>query len=107
MTRQALGREAEFELGVTRRVVVGDEAICVVRCQAGIFAVADTCSHEDFSLAEGEVDADAAEIECWKHGSLFSLVTGKPLTLPATMAVATYRVEVEDGTVYLEAGEGG
>ena len=34
------------------------------------------------------------EIECWKHGSLFSLVSGEPLTLPATRPVEVYEVVV-------------
>ena len=32
------------------------------------------------SLSEGELWCDAKEIECWKHGSTFSLVTGEPQT---------------------------
>ncbi len=32
------------------------------------------------------------EIECWKHGSCFSLETGEPNSLPATKAVPVYDV---------------
>ena len=31
--------------------------MCVVHCDNGFHAVSDTCSHEDYLLAEGEVDA--------------------------------------------------
>ncbi|MGP8163109.1 MAG: non-heme iron oxygenase ferredoxin subunit [Acidimicrobiales bacterium] len=80
--------------GAARRFEVGGVDICVVHCDDGFHAVSDTCSHEDYSLAEGEVDATRGEIECWKHGSLFSLSTGEPLTLPATRPVSVYEVVV-------------
>ncbi len=35
---------------------------------------------------------DEREIECWKHGSTFSLVDGKPQSLPATRPVPVYDV---------------
>ena len=73
--------------------------IAVVRGEDQWFAIDDECSHADFSLAEGDVDVEECTIECWKHGSLFSLVTGEPETLPATRAVATYGVTVNDGEV--------
>ncbi len=88
--------EGELELGAVRRVEVEGKAIAVVRCAGGVRAVSDVCSHEDYSLSEGEVDAEACEIECWKHGSMFSLETGEPLTLPATLAIKVFEV-VEDG----------
>lgn len=85
----------DFELGTARRFNVQGVDVCVVRCEDGFHAVTDVCSHEDYSLSEGEVDASACEIECWKHGSLFSLVTGDPLTLPATLPIAVYGVAVD------------
>jgi 3-phenylpropionate/trans-cinnamate dioxygenase ferredoxin subunit len=91
----------EMEDGTARRFVVGGTAIALVRCGGGFHAVADTCSHEDYSLAEGEVFAEECEIECWKHGSTFSLLTGEPLTLPATKPVAVYEVAVEQGAVHV------
>jgi 3-phenylpropionate/trans-cinnamate dioxygenase ferredoxin component len=91
----------EVEEGAARRFEVDGTAIALVRCQGAFHAVADTCSHEDYSLAEGEVFAEECEIECWKHGSTFSLLTGEPLTLPATRPVAVYQVEVEDGAVHV------
>jgi 3-phenylpropionate/trans-cinnamate dioxygenase ferredoxin subunit len=101
VTRVELCREGDLEQGTARRFEVGGVAIALVRCPDGYHAVADTCSHEDYSLAEGEVFADECEIECWKHGSTFSLLTGEPLTLPATKPVAVYPVEVEDGSVHV------
>jgi 3-phenylpropionate/trans-cinnamate dioxygenase ferredoxin subunit len=92
----------ELELGKARQFVIGDEKICVVRCRDGVRAIDDTCSHEDYSLCEGEVDVDACEIECAKHGSMFSLLTGEPTTFPATQPVRCYPVTERDGDLYVE-----
>ncbi|HLX77556.1 MAG TPA: non-heme iron oxygenase ferredoxin subunit [Acidimicrobiales bacterium] len=89
----------DITIGAARRFDVNGLEICVVRCEDGFHAVADQCSHEDYSLSEGEVDGTSCEIECWKHGSLFSLITGEPLTLPATQPIAVYEVIVDGDDV--------
>jgi len=80
--------------------------VAVVRLGGDLYALGDTCSHADYSLAEGEVDAEEGTIECWKHGSLFCLSTGAAETLPAIRPVPVYDVGVEDGQVWLEVGHG-
>jgi 3-phenylpropionate/trans-cinnamate dioxygenase ferredoxin subunit len=89
----------EIEPGTARRFVVGDRKIAVVRLGDDVYAVGDVCSHENISLSEGEVHAGDKTIECWKHGSEFSLETGEALTLPATRAVPVYEVRVDGGDV--------
>lgn len=89
----------DMSVGEARRFDVDDHRIAVIRGNDAWYAIDDECTHADYSLAEGEVDLDECTIECWKHGSLFSLVTGEPETLPATRAVATYAVTVADGEV--------
>ena len=44
-------------------------------------------------------------IECWKHGSRFSLETGEPDTLPATQPVPVYAVAVEDDQIVVDIAE--
>jgi 3-phenylpropionate/trans-cinnamate dioxygenase ferredoxin subunit len=81
------------------RVTIGEERVAMFRIGNEVFAIGDRCSHAEASLAEGEVfDHD---VECPRHGSEFDLRTGKALSLPATRAVPTYPVSIEDGTVYL------
>ena len=89
----------DLEAGGVARFVVGDARIAVVRIDDAVYAIGDRCSHADVSLAEGEVHPDELELECWKHGSAFSLETGVPSTLPATKPVPVYEVTVEDGDV--------
>jgi 3-phenylpropionate/trans-cinnamate dioxygenase ferredoxin subunit len=78
--------------GTARRFEVAGHRICLVRVGDDFYAIGDQCSHADFSLADGEVYPDEREIECWKHGSTFSLVDGKPQSLPATRPVPVYEV---------------
>jgi 3-phenylpropionate/trans-cinnamate dioxygenase ferredoxin subunit len=89
----------ELEPGGARRFEVGRHRLAVVRIGDDVYAIGDTCSHQNISLAEGEVDADERTIECWKHGSEFSLTTGDALTLPATRPVPVYDVRVDDGEI--------
>lgn len=80
-------------------VTVGDERIAMFRIGDDVYAIGDRCSHAEASLAEGEVFG--TDVECPRHGSEFDLRTGNPMSLPATSPVPTYRVTVEDGTVFL------
>jgi 3-phenylpropionate/trans-cinnamate dioxygenase ferredoxin subunit len=84
------------------RFDVDRHLICVVRIDDDVYAIGDTCSHAEVSLSEGEVDPETKDIECWKHGSCFSLVTGAPDSLPATRAVPVFTTHVRDGDVYVE-----
>jgi 3-phenylpropionate/trans-cinnamate dioxygenase ferredoxin subunit len=89
----------ELEPGQARRFDVGGHRIALVRIADEFHAVSDRCSHEDYSLAEGEVWVEEREIECPRHGSTFDLLSGKPCSLPATHPIAVYEVEVADGVV--------
>ena len=88
--------------GTARRFDVGKHRIALVRLGDDFHAVGDRCSHADFSLSEGEVWPEEREIECWKHGSTFSLVTGQPQSLPAVKPIPVYKVSVVDGDVLVE-----
>lgn len=87
--------------GGARRFDVGGHRIAVVRIDDDVYAIGDRCTHQDISLSEGEVHVDECQLECWKHGSTFSLLTGRPDTLPATKAVPVYKVRIDDGDVYV------
>ena len=97
-----LCRADEIEAGRPRRFDVDGHRICVVRIGDDFYAIGDRCSHEDYSLAEGEVFEEERAIECWKHGSTFSLVDGHPQSLPATKPVPVYDVEVVVGEVMVK-----
>ena len=89
----------ELAPGTARRVEVDGHRIAVVRIEDDVYAIGDTCSHQNVSLSEGEVLCESREIECWKHGSAFSLVDGSPNALPATKPVPVYEARVVDGQI--------
>ena len=64
--------------------------VCVTRIGDEVFAIADTCSHSEASLSEGDVTG--FKIECWLHGSEFDLRTGEVATPPASIPVETFEV---------------
>ncbi len=96
----------ELEVDSARRIDVAGHRLAVVRLGDDVFVIGDRCSHADYSLAEGELDTDERTLECWKHGSAFSLDTGEPETLPAIKAVPTYEATVVDGEVRVVLDEG-
>jgi 3-phenylpropionate/trans-cinnamate dioxygenase ferredoxin subunit len=89
----------DLAAGEARRFDVAGLRVALVRIGDDFFAVGDRCSHEDYSLAEGEVWADECEIECSKHGSTFDLRSGAPCSLPATRPVPVYDLVVEGDDV--------
>ena len=82
------------------RVELAGRPVCIARSAGEVFAISDVCSHADVALSEGEVED--GHIECWLHGSMFDLRTGKPTGLPATRPVPTFPVTVEGDDVLVQ-----
>ncbi|GAA1694219.1 non-heme iron oxygenase ferredoxin subunit [Microbacterium sediminicola] len=92
---------SELEQDTALRVVVDGTAIAVVKDSEGeVHAIGDTCTHGDISLAEGFVEGET--LECWAHGSAFSLLTGKPLNLPAYEPVPVFAVTIDGDDVLID-----
>lgn len=93
---------SELGSGQAKRFDVGGRRVALVRIEDDFYALGDRCSHAEVSLSDGDVLVETKELECWKHGSAFSLETGEPSCLPALKAVPTYKVVVNDGVVFME-----
>jgi 3-phenylpropionate/trans-cinnamate dioxygenase ferredoxin subunit len=92
---------SELEQDAALRVEVEGVPMAVVLDGDGkVHAIGDTCTHGDVSLSEGFVDGDT--LECWAHGSAFSLTTGRPLNLPAYEPVPVYAVTIEGDDVLVD-----
>lgn len=87
-----------------KKVEAGRTPVCLAHAEDGNFyALNDTCTHEEFSLSDGELwDMD---VECPQHGSRFNLVTGKVTGLPAVIPATTYPVTLEGDEVFVEVPE--
>lgn len=102
MTLERLCSIHDVPDGEARRFQLGKVAVAVVRIDDSWYAIGDRCTHQDISLSEGEVHPESLELECWKHGSCFSLTTGEPSSLPATKPTPVFTVKVDGEDVYLE-----
>jgi 3-phenylpropionate/trans-cinnamate dioxygenase ferredoxin subunit len=90
----------ELALGAAYRLDV-DPPIAVFRTEDGeVYAIDDTCTHQDASLTDGWLEG--CEVECPLHSSRFDLRTGEVDAPPAKAPVRTHKVIVADGTIYVE-----
>jgi 3-phenylpropionate/trans-cinnamate dioxygenase ferredoxin subunit len=80
-------------------VEVNEVPMVIARSDGEVFALAEFCTHEDVSLADGEVYDRT--VECWLHGSCFDLRTGKPTGPPASKPLATYPVRIDGDDVFV------
>jgi 3-phenylpropionate/trans-cinnamate dioxygenase ferredoxin subunit len=91
--------------GEAVRVTEGVPApVAVFNADGTFYAVDDTCTHQDASLADGWLEG--CLIECPLHASAFDLRTGRPTCPPAKESLRTHRVTVEDGDVRLHVAVG-
>ena len=92
---------SELEQDTPLRVDPGGVAITVIKDGDGVVhAIGDTCTHGEISLSEGFVEGDT--VECWAHGSAFSLLTGVPQNLPAYEPVPVYVVVIDGDDVLID-----
>ncbi len=80
----------------------GPVPIAVFNAGGELYAVDDTCTHQDASLADGWLED--CTIECPLHASRFDLRTGEPIGPPAKDPLRTYPVHVVDGVIVVEVG---
>ncbi|OZM72277.1 bifunctional 3-phenylpropionate/cinnamic acid dioxygenase ferredoxin subunit [Amycolatopsis antarctica] len=88
----------ELPVGESIRITA-DVPVAIFNADGEIYAIDDTCSHQDASLADGFLEG--CFVECPLHAALFDLRTGMPSCLPAKKPVRTHPVFVEDGTIYV------
>ena len=97
-----VGDLSEIPEGKAKRILVKRHPIAVFNCGGQFYAIDDTCTHADASLAEGEFLHDKCQVACPLHGARFDIKTGEALSLPAVTAVETYKVTVEGTEIFVE-----
>lgn len=91
---------AAIPRGEGLRVDTIDPPIAVFHTEDGeVFAIDDTCTHQDASLADGWLED--CEVECPLHASKFDLRTGAVDAPPAKKPVRTHQVTVTDDEIYV------
>ncbi|GLY54538.1 bifunctional 3-phenylpropionate/cinnamic acid dioxygenase ferredoxin subunit [Lentzea sp. NBRC 102530] len=86
--------------GEAVRIVGPHAPIALFNVDGVLYAIDDTCTHQDASLSEGWLEG--CFVECPLHAASFDLRTGAPTCLPAKRPVKTYAVLVEDGVVCVD-----
>jgi 3-phenylpropionate/trans-cinnamate dioxygenase ferredoxin subunit len=74
--------------------------IVVFNLDGTLYALEDKCTHEDFELSAGQVDAAEGSVECVLHGARFDIRDGRALCAPAYEPVARFPVRTADGGVW-------
>ena len=101
MSAQRACSVSELEQDTPLRVELDGIAISIVKDgDDQIHAIGDRCTHGDISLSEGFVEGKT--LECWAHGSAFSLEPGRPLNLPAYEPVPVFVVEIDGDDVLID-----
>jgi 3-phenylpropionate/trans-cinnamate dioxygenase ferredoxin subunit len=72
----------------------GSRQVAVANVEGDLHAFDDVCTHQQCSLAEG--DLDGTVIECACHGSQFDVTTGEAVNGPAVDPVDVFQMKVED-----------
>jgi len=101
--RIRVGKVSEFPDGAAvrlpRETTGTADAIALFSDGGQIYAINDSCTHAEGSLADGWVED--GEVECPMHNATFCLRTGAALSLPATRDTVVHAVQIADATVWL------
>lgn len=97
MTWTDVAAATDLPEGGALRVEVDGVGVALFRHDGEVLAIDDLCSHDEASLAEGEVDDGC--VACPHHGARFDLRTGAALTLPAVEAVGSWRARESGGRI--------
>lgn len=89
----------QIKTGKMMRLNIQEQDILLANVDGTIYAVDNMCTHEDASLYNGALKGRC--VECPLHGSLFDLATGQPQQEPATEAIRTYPVKIEDDAILI------
>jgi len=82
-----------------KRIEVNGLCILIANIQGALYAVQDTCTHEDASLYQGALEGDC--VRCPLHGSRFCLTNGRAIDDPAEIDLAVYSVFTRDGRIFV------
>jgi nitrite reductase/ring-hydroxylating ferredoxin subunit len=74
--------------------------IAVANVGGTFYAFDDTCTHEQCSLAEG--DLAGTTVTCMCHGAEYDVRTGEVLAPPAPLPVKVYRTRVDGDSLQIE-----
>lgn len=72
-------------------------SIIIFNVDGNFYAVENLCSHENYELADGELEG--CILECPKHGATFDIRTGQHLRTPAYFPIKIFNTRIEGDSV--------
>jgi len=95
-----IGQASEISEGELKRVEAAGTRIAIANVAGTFYAIGDTCTHLGCSLSRGDLENTLVTCPC--HGSIFDVTSGKVRRGPAKKPEPSYRVEVRDGSLWIE-----
>jgi 3-phenylpropionate/trans-cinnamate dioxygenase ferredoxin component len=96
-----IGATADVKLGELTSFDVEGVRIAVANAGGRYFAIDDTCTHEQCSLA-AEGTLEGTVVTCGCHGAQFDVTTGAVLAPPAPEPLKAYPLHIEQGNLVIE-----
>ena len=96
---EAVAAVAELAEGtVLQRVRATGDAVCLVRHNGEISALSDICTHQHFSMSQGDLLGDGT-LQCAWHGTRYDCRTGEVKQVPATSPLPVFQIRLEGDTI--------
>ena len=96
-----IARTTDIKPGELAAFDVEGVRIAVANANGRYFAIGDTCTHEQCSLA-AEGTLEGTVVTCGCHGAQFDVTTGAVLAPPAPEPVKAYPLRVDHGDLVIE-----
>jgi nitrite reductase/ring-hydroxylating ferredoxin subunit/uncharacterized membrane protein len=90
----------ELSTGQMMLAKIAGERIVVGKCETGMVAFSDHCTHRGGPLSDGVLIG--CTVQCPWHGSNFDVNTGRVVAGPAEEKIKTFEVEVRANEVYVK-----
>lgn len=94
---------SELGMGQMMLANIAGARIAVGRCETGIVAFQDRCTHRGGPLSDGVLIG--CTVQCPWHGSNFDVNTGRVVAGPAHEKIKTYQIEIRANEVYVNPAE--
>ncbi len=98
--KYTVGKVSNFEDGMKKKVMAGGKPLMLALVKGKFFIVEDTCTHAKASLSAGRLKGH--QIQCPWHGSVFDIITGQIVALPAAIPIKTFPVEIMGDDIIVE-----
>jgi 3-phenylpropionate/trans-cinnamate dioxygenase ferredoxin subunit len=96
---EAVASLAELAEGtVMQRVRATGDTVCLVRQNGEISALSDICTHQHFSMSQGDLLEDGT-LQCAWHGARYDCRTGEVRQIPATSPLPVFQVRLDGDTI--------